>query len=107
MNLGGIKISSAELERVMNRVEGIRETAAVAMARDGGPAELVVFVVPDREPPLWDAEEVQREINQRLKTELNPLFRASHVEIVDSLPRTASGKVMRRKLRDELLRQRG
>lgn len=107
MNLGGIKISSAELERVMNRVEGIRETVAVAMARDGGPAELVVFVVPDREPPLWDAEEVQREINQRLKTELNPLFRASHVEIVDSLPRTASGKVMRRKLRDELLRQRG
>ncbi len=106
MNLGGIKISSAELERVMNRVEGIRETAAVAVARDGGPAELVVFVVPDRQPPLWTAEDVQREINQRLKVELNPLFRAAHVEIVDSLPRTASGKVMRRKLRDELLNQR-
>ncbi len=45
MNLGGIKISSAELERVMNQVAGVRETAAIALARNSGPEELVVFAV--------------------------------------------------------------
>ncbi|MFN5709653.1 MAG: AMP-binding protein, partial [Planctomycetota bacterium] len=48
MNLGGIKISSAELERIMNRVPGVRETAAVAWSQNGGPEELVVFTVLDQ-----------------------------------------------------------
>ena len=45
MNLGGIKTSSAELERVMNQIDGIKETAAVAINEAGGPNSLVVFVV--------------------------------------------------------------
>jgi acetyl-CoA synthetase len=46
MNLGGIKTSSAELERVLNQVPGVRETAAVAWSESGGPDELHVFYVP-------------------------------------------------------------
>ncbi len=100
MNLGGIKVSSAELERVMNEVEGIRETAAIAVATRGGPEELVVFAVCHRPR---DAAELLAAFNARLKSELNPLFRAKEVRVVDSLPRTASNKVMRRLLRDSLL----
>lgn len=100
MNLGGIKVSSAELERVMNETDGVRETAAIALSTSGGPEELVVFAVCDR--PLM-AEQLLKEFNQRLKTELNPLFRAREVRVVESLPRTASNKVMRRKLRDLLV----
>ena len=48
MNLGGIKISSVEIERVLNRVAGVRETAAVAVPPEGGgPDRLVVFLVVD------------------------------------------------------------
>lgn len=100
MNLGGIKVSSAELERVMNEVDGIRETAAIAVATRGGPEELVVFAVCHR---AWDAAELLAAFNARLKSQLNPLFRAKEVRVVDSLPRTASNKVMRRLLRDSLL----
>ena len=32
MNLGGIKVSSAEIEQVLNTVSGVRETAAVAVS---------------------------------------------------------------------------
>lgn len=100
MNLGGIKISSAELERVLNQVAGIRETAAVAVSVSGGPEELVVFAV--AESPL-DEQQTMAEMNRLLKEKLNPLFRARQVVIVDALPRTASNKVMRRLLRDQLL----
>ncbi|MEZ6093496.1 MAG: AMP-binding protein [Pirellulaceae bacterium] len=99
MNLGGIKVSSAELERVMNGSHGVRETAAIALAEGGGPERLHVFVVmADKR----DAAELVADFNQRLRTELNPLFRVSEIHVVDSLPRTASNKVMRRSLRDLL-----
>jgi acetyl-CoA synthetase len=101
MNLGGIKISSAELERVMNRVEGVRETAAVAWSRNGGPDELVVFTVLDSDEASErkSPEQLLKAFNERLKVDLNPLFRASEVRIIPLLPRTASNKVMRRELR--------
>lgn len=95
MNLGGIKISSAELERALNRTPGVRETAAVAVSA-GGPEELVVFVVLDQPR---DPENLRQEFNDRLKSDLNPLFRAREVHILESLPRTASNKVLRRELR--------
>ncbi len=100
MNLGGIKVSSAELERVLNQVEGVRETAAVALAEQHGPDSLVVFVVLEKEV---DLDLLKREMNQRLKLDLNPLFRVDRVEPIDALPRTASNKVMRRELRSLLL----
>ncbi len=99
MNLGGIKVSSAELERVMNQTEGVVETAAIAIAAAGGPEELHVFVV---QRGTSTAAFLTTAFNQQLRNELNPLFKVKTVHIVDSLPRTASNKVMRRKLRDSV-----
>jgi acetyl-CoA synthetase len=99
MNLGGIKVSSVELERTMNRTEGVIETAAVAVSPEGGgPSQLVVHAVVD--PKRWqDPLLLQKELQNRLRTELNPLYKVHRVQIVDALPRTASNKVMRRLLR--------
>ena len=111
MNLGGIKVSSAEIERVLNQVEGIVETAAVAEtvsdqvagepdeSREGGPTQLVIFAVTSDKP---DLEDLKQRLNAQIKSRLNPLFRIARVVPVDSMPRTASNKVMRRKLRDML-----
>jgi acetyl-CoA synthetase len=96
MNLGGIKTSSAEIERVLNQLPGVTETAAVASSDQGGPDELVVFVVGDTS---LQPDSLIREMNKQLKSQLNPLFKVSSVKLVPSLPRTASGKVMRRELR--------
>jgi acetyl-CoA synthetase len=99
MNLGGIKVSSVELERTMNRVPGVVETAAVAVSPEGGgPSQLVVHAVVD-EKQWKDEGELQKELQERLRTELNPLFRIHRVQIISVLPRTASNKVMRRLLR--------
>jgi acetyl-CoA synthetase len=102
MNLAGIKVGSAELERCVADVDGVAETAAVAVQPDGGgPERLVVFTVlapeADRAPEL-----LKRDMQQRIREHLNPLFVIDEVVIVDSLPRTASNKLMRRSLRDRL-----
>jgi acetyl-CoA synthetase len=99
MNLGGIKISSAEIERVLNQVEPVTESAAVSHSPTTGPDQLIIFAVLDHET---DVEQLQKEMNLALKTELNPLFKVHSVIQVTAMPRTASGKVMRRKLRDQI-----
>ena len=100
MNLGGIKVSSAGIERVLNGVEDVLETAAIGVAREGGgPSRLVVYAVLlcDRRDTI---DELKSAMQEAIKQDLNPLFRIHDVVVVDALPRTASNKVMRRVLRD-------
>ena len=100
MNIGGIKVSSADLEDAIGGIDGVRELAAIASApQDGGPARLVVFVVRDQRANL-DLDAVRTEMQGRLRSRLNPLFRIHDVVAVAALPRTASNKVMRRSLRE-------
>ena len=97
MNLGGIKISSLELEQVLDSHPSVYESAAVAVQPAGeGAEELVVYVVPKGEVYLSGLE---AELGRLLKTRLNPLFKIYELKLVESLPRTASNKLMRRKLR--------
>lgn len=102
MNLGGIKVSSAELERASS-VEGVRECAAVAVSPpSGGPSQLVIFVVRDSEANA-PIPELHSTIQYQIRKELNPLFKVHSVQEIDKLPRTASNKVMRRLLREKAL----
>ena len=107
MNLGGIKVSSVELERTMDRVDGVVETAAIAVSPDeGGPSQLVVYAV--TESGAWNDEtELRSKLQNEIRQGLNPLFKISSVVITDALPRTASNKVMRRVLRAEYQRKLG
>ncbi|MBM3999176.1 MAG: AMP-binding protein [Planctomycetes bacterium] len=99
MNLGGIKVSSVEIERVVGKVEGIREAAAIAEPPPGGgPNRLVIVAVLD--DPATPLGMLLARMRDRVRAELNPLFKIDEVRPVDSLPRTASNKVMRRRLRD-------
>ncbi|MEX2216546.1 MAG: AMP-binding protein [Phycisphaeraceae bacterium] len=99
MNLGGIKVSSAEIERVAVTVTGAIEVAAVAVPPvGGGPDRLILFVVPSSDA-AGDTTALKTAMQARIAQELNPLFRVHDVVLVDSLPRTASNKVIRRKLR--------
>ncbi len=96
MNLGGIKVSSVELEAVMNRHPAVVETAAIAVQPAGGGADqLVVYAVLRG----GEAGDLRADLQGRIKKELNPLFRIHDVVPIESLPRTASNKVMRRELR--------
>lgn len=101
MNLGGIKVGCAEIERVLNQVPGVHETAAVAVPPPGGgPSRLVIFVVP-QPGDATPADAFKPLLQQAIRTQLNPLFHIEEVRLIASLPRTASQKVMRRELRGQ------
>lgn len=104
MNLGGIKVSSVEIERICNAVDNnILETAAVGVPpQGGGPERLVIAVVfKDSSESATDLNKLRTAFNSALQNKLNPLFKVSHIVPVTSLPRTATNKVMRRVLRQQ------
>ena len=99
MNLGGIKVSSAEIERVINEVDGVAETAAIAVSPPGGgPSELVIYVVATA-GGTRSVDALRGEMQQAIRSQLNPLFKIGRVLEISELPRTASAKVMRKDLR--------
>ncbi|KAL6195033.1 hypothetical protein ACLB2K_030655 [Fragaria x ananassa] len=103
MNLGGIKTSSVEIERVCDRSdESVLETAAVSVApANGGPEQLVIFVVLNKGFET-KADELKMKFSRAIHSNLNPLFKVSFVKIVAEFPRTASNKLLRRVLRDQM-----
>lgn len=103
MNLSGIKVSSAEIERVLNTVEGVKETAAIAISPPlGGTSQLVIYAVVAPQVRT-DRDCLMVAMQRAIKQHLNPLFKIGDLELVSTLPRTASNKVMRRILRDRAM----
>ena len=77
MNLGGIKVSSLELEQVLDAHPAVYESAAVGVQPSGEGAErLVVYVVAKGEV---ERARLADELGRRLKSELNPLFKILEV----------------------------
>jgi acetyl-CoA synthetase len=104
MNLGGIKVSSVELETVIGSHEAVLECAAVSVRREGESLErLVVYAVVKKET---DKEELLPELSRLLSGNLNPLFKIYDLVITESLPKTASNKLMRRELRNHYTEKR-
>eukprot|EP01084_Bolivina_argentea_P241908 405959_1 len=68
------------------------------------PFDKVVEIIKNAELPIklhclkqrFNPELVKKELQLLVKSELNPLFRVRDLYLIDKLPRTASGKVMRR-----------
>ncbi|KAJ6714143.1 ACYL-ACTIVATING ENZYME 17 PEROXISOMAL-RELATED [Salix viminalis] len=78
------------------------ETAAISVAPvDGGPELLVIFVVLKKG---FDGEagKLRMKFSKAIQSNLNPLFKVSFVKIVPEFPRTASNKLLRRVLRDQM-----
>lgn len=99
MNLGGIKISAAEIEQVLKDLPEIKELAAIGILPAlHGPTQLVVYVVTDHK---LEKENMQKIMQKKINTLLNPLFKIHDLVFVSELPKTASNKIMRRVLRQQ------
>ncbi|MBT5874893.1 MAG: AMP-binding protein [Candidatus Latescibacteria bacterium] len=104
MNLGGIKVSSLELEQIIDSHPGVYESAAIGFQPGGEGAErLVVFVVTHQSVGL---DELGSELSRMIGKRLNPLYKIHRLVPAQALPRTASNKLMRRTLRAEYMESR-
>ncbi|HVE44156.1 MAG TPA: AMP-binding protein [Gammaproteobacteria bacterium] len=98
MNLGGIKISAAEIERALIGIPGIKEIAAIATQQHNqGPDQLIIFA---STTVTLNKEEIRSLMQKKISAALNPLFKIHDVVFLAELPKTASQKIMRRKLRE-------
>jgi len=102
LRVSGIWISPAEIEDALAGVASIAESAAVLGESDIGLAEIVLYVVPAASADATAAIAAARE---RLSQVLPAYKRPRRFEAVADLPRTATGKVQRHKLRELLRRE--
>jgi acetyl-CoA synthetase len=94
INVAGHRLGTKELESAALTVSEVAEAAVVA-ARDeikGISPELYVALQPGVEP----SEELRQRVAAALATEISPIARPRQVWIVPDLPKTRSGKIMRR-----------
>lgn len=97
MNLGGIKVSAAEIERTLIGITGLKESAAIAVTPSGKNLSHLIIYAVIHSPT--DKTTLMLEMQHRIKHHLNPLFKIHDIVIVDELPKTASNKIMRKELR--------
>ena len=91
---GGFNIFPTDLEAELSRQPAVREAAVVGVPSDRwGETPLAVVVLAD---PAADTAAIMAEANRALgKTQ-----RIARIEVVDELPRSPIGKVLKRELRD-------
>jgi acyl-CoA synthetase (AMP-forming)/AMP-acid ligase II len=93
---GGEWISSIELENLVLTMPGIREAAAVPARHKKWDERPLVIVVPEPNTTA-DEDSVRQHLAQTLPKWMLP----DAVIFVDELPHTATGKIMKRTLRDQ------
>ena len=98
---GGFNVSPSEVERVVNTVPGVAESAVVGVARGSG-AEIVTAVVVLEEGATFD-EDAAREAAREHLAEFK---RPSTYVVWEELPKSLIGKVLRRTVRDTLVADR-
>ena len=98
MNVSGHRISTTEVESALVDHPSVAE-AAVVGAKDEITGQAIVgyVILVGRAQP---SEELREEVRGHVGVKLGPTARPKAVFIVDDLPKTRSGKIMRRLLRD-------
>jgi acetyl-CoA synthetase len=99
INSGGYRIGPAEVENAVSEHPAVQECAAVA-SPDAERGEVVkVFVV--LRPGVVGSEALAKEIQEHVKRVTAPYKYPRRIEFIDSLPKTPTGKIRRRQLRDQ------
>ena len=95
---GGIWVSPAEVESVLVEHPDVLEAAVVGARNDAGLEAVVAFVVPGAGATIDPAA-----IDAHCRARMAAFKRPRRVVVVDELPKTATGKIRRFALREQLV----
>jgi acetyl-CoA synthetase len=99
MNVSGHRLSTAEIESALVSHPSVAEAAVVGATDDTTGQAVVAFVIL-RGGAEDHGEETVQELRGHVAKEIGPIAKPRQVLVVDELPKTRSGKIMRRLLRD-------
>ncbi|MGW4124806.1 acetate--CoA ligase [Nocardia sp. NPDC004711] len=99
MNVSGHRLSTAEIESALVSHVKVAE-AAVVGAADADTGQAVFAYVILREDAGMGGPATVKELSDHVRKEIGPIAKPRQIMIVPELPKTRSGKIMRRLLRD-------
>ena len=94
INVAGHRLGTKELESASITVEEIAEAAAVPVIDDirGRAVEMYVSL----KPGFSASSEIEQKVSKAIETQIGKIARPKNVWIVPDMPKTRSGKIMRR-----------
>ncbi|MEM8982168.1 MAG: AMP-binding protein [Pseudomonadota bacterium] len=98
INVAGHRLSTGAMEEVVAAVDGVAECAVIAV-RDMLKGEVPVAVVVPSNGQRAMAREIPVAVVRAVRNEVGPVAALKRVVIVERLPKTRSGKVLRKTLR--------
>jgi fatty-acyl-CoA synthase len=96
---GGVNVYPQEIEAALREVPGVAECAVVGVADVRHGQRPVAFIVAEREA---DPRTLTGAVHAHLKQRLGRLKRPDAIHLIDALPHSATGKLLRRELRRQL-----
>jgi acetyl-CoA synthetase len=99
MNVSGHRLSTTEIESALVSHPKVAE-AAVVGAKDEDTGQAVCAFVILRDEAGDGGEDIVQELRQHVRKEIGPIATPRQIMVVPELPKTRSGKIMRRLLRD-------
>ena len=98
VNVSGHRLSTAEVESAIVSHPKVAESAVIGIADDDTGQAICAFVT--LEGDLEGSEEITKEINEHVAQRISKIARPKRIIWAGDLPKTRSGKIMRRLLRD-------
>jgi len=98
MNISGHRISTAEVESALVGHSGVAEAAVVGASDDTTGQAICAFVILESQAP--DNADMVEQLREQVAKEIGKIARPREIHVVPELPKTRSGKIMRRLLRD-------
>lgn len=102
INVSGHRFGTAEIENAINTAKGVVESAVVGYPHDIKGQGIYAYVVTENPLPAEDASAVETmrgEIIEAVATGIGRIAKPDKIQFVSGLPKTRSGKIMRRILR--------
>lgn len=97
MNVSGHRIGTAEVEDAINEHENVVESAVVGYPHDIKGQGIYAFIICNHSPDDEDSQ--RKEIMDLVSKIIGPIAKPDKIQFVKGLPKTRSGKIMRRILR--------
>ena len=97
INVSGHRFGTAEIENAINASRAVIESAVVGYPHDIKGQGIYAYVIVDKD--TTDEETIRKSVISSLVAEIGPIAKPDVIQIVPGLPKTRSGKIMRRILR--------
>lgn len=97
MNISGHRIGTAEVENAINQHPAIVESAVVGYPHDIKGQGIYAYVICTQAGIR--TEDLKKEILEEVTKQIGPIAKPDKIQVVSGLPKTRSGKIMRRILR--------